>query len=105
MLDRGDVPEELSGDSQLHIEHSALPAVSFIADLVEIARFSPGLSRAGSQQAESGALKAAPSPDVALSAAALSATCSAEHPIIRFMFVPIRLDASECKTAGRLRAS
>lgn len=37
-----------------------LPGVSFTADLVEIGRFSLGLGRSGSQQAGSGAPKAAP---------------------------------------------
>lgn len=59
-----------------------LPVISFTADLAEIGCFSLGLGRSGSQQASSGALKAASSVDGALSAAAPINTRTAEHPII-----------------------
>lgn len=58
-----------------------LPVISFTADFVEIGRFSPGLSRSGSQQAGSGALKAAPLVDGALSAAAPSTICTTEQSV------------------------
>lgn len=74
------------------------PVISFNADLAEIGRFSLGLGRSGSQQAGSGALKAAPLVDGVLSAAAPFTTCTTEHPIIECsLFCPSDLMRQSAK--------